>query len=140
MLRMLTTATVLLNRSKNLRHSSESRQPLMSSSTKLKAATVGVDPRRNEGHASGVHVRGRTEDAADADQNQEDKSSVNGQMDSSADAHLCWPGVHVYAHARSSGALGREGILIKQMHGTCRALSIAEENIYLPCMLRTTLH
>lgn len=38
MLRILTTATVLLNRSKNRRHSSESRQPLISSSTKLKAA------------------------------------------------------------------------------------------------------
>ena len=40
MLRMLMTATVLLNLSKNLRHSSESRQPLMSSSTKLKAAEI----------------------------------------------------------------------------------------------------
>jgi len=40
MLRMLMTATELLNRSKNRRHSSESRQPLMSSSTKLNAAAV----------------------------------------------------------------------------------------------------
>lgn len=42
MLRMLTTAMVLLNFSRNLLHSSESRQPLMSSSTKLKAAVVVV--------------------------------------------------------------------------------------------------
>lgn len=111
MLRMLTTATVLLNRSKNRRHSSESRQPLMSSSTKLKAAGGRGWLIVREGPASAMNVQASGQSRADDEQSNEEQQRKMTRWVIAAGGPSCGfrctlcnaPGVH----SRSRGKLGR---------------------------------